>query len=182
MIYESSYWKDDLLKLAQRLRRCTSQKRWSEVSLARVEQTIMLGFYSIRRLAEAKKLSDATVDQLITLRTHRHLGKDVTLRNWDRIDTLYDLATNGSEQRQVLYLCHQIVHSYVFSVAMNENNGLDGFFFTSDRQRHTCLYYLPAEAVIALFEQVGNDYPSSMELRFNPARRDYDVTSGHPTH
>lgn len=48
MIHESSYWKDDLLKLASRLERRLIQTRWDEKNFYTVEKEIFIGFYSIR--------------------------------------------------------------------------------------------------------------------------------------
>ena len=59
MIWESAYWKEELLRQAEDLKKRSTQTKWSERSLARLEKTIMIGFYSIRKLIEAKKVSDA---------------------------------------------------------------------------------------------------------------------------
>jgi hypothetical protein len=65
MIYKSSFWKDDLVKQARFLGSKTNQKRWAESSSARLEQAVMLGFYSIRKLNEARKISDSVSRQEI---------------------------------------------------------------------------------------------------------------------
>ena len=91
MIDESCYWKNDLLKEADALRDRKKQRRWPEVSFARLEQTIMLGFYSIRKLIEASKLSDSTIYEEIPITTYPWSGKTVTRMNWHKLDQLYDL-------------------------------------------------------------------------------------------
>ena len=58
MIAESYYWKRELLRVAARLRRRLTQRRWPEASFSVVEMDLMVGFYAIRKLAEAKKISD----------------------------------------------------------------------------------------------------------------------------
>ena len=176
MIWESHYWKNDLLKQAESLRKRKQQRRWSEVSFARVEQTVMLGFYSIRKLIEAAKLSNTTVDQQLQLATYPWRGnKPVHKMNWHKIDELYDLSSSSQEDRDLLFICHQIVHSFVFILSFDdEDGGLAGLLFTSDRHRHQQLYGLGIDRVIGLFEQVGKDYPNQMSGRFNPDTQDWE--------
>jgi hypothetical protein len=177
MIHESRYWKDDLLKQADALRGRKRQRRWPEVSFARLEQTIMLSFYSIRKLIEASKLSDSTVTQQIPLITYPWTGKTVTRINWHKIHQLYALGSPSNESRDLLFLCHQIVHSYVFMPVFDDSGSLDGIMFTSDRQRNQRLYSMTLDAIIELFERVGNDYPNEMRMVFTPDTQDYNVTA-----
>ena len=177
MIWESSYWKDDLLRRAAVLERRMSQKRWPEASQARVEQDLMLGFYGIRKLIEASKLSDDVAQQSVTLTVHPPTGKPVTKMNWHKLDELFDVATNTAQQRDLRYVCHQFVHSYVFTLVTGEAGGLDGFFFASDRQRHIGLYYLPVAEAIRIFRQVGEDYPDEVRMVWDAKLKDYRITS-----
>ncbi len=179
MIWESYYWKNDLLKQAQSLRKRKQQHRWPEASFARVNQTVMLGFYSIRKLIEAAKLSNATIDQQLQLATYPWRGnKPVHKMNWDKIDELYDLTSSSHETHDLLFICHQIVHSFVFTFSFyDKDGGLAGLLFTSDRHRHQRLYGLGIDHVIDLFEQVGKDYPNEVKGRFNPDTQDWDFDS-----
>lgn len=178
MIYESEYWKDDLLKQAKVLRQRMLQKRWPAAASARLEQSIMLGFYSVRKLAEAKLLADSVVNQCVELRVYMPTGKAVTLINWHKLDELYDLNSGQSGSKDVMFLCHQFVHSYVFVASFDEqSHGLEGILFASDRERHKALYHIDIQKVIELFEKVGSDYPNEVHMKFNKQKRDYDVIS-----
>jgi len=176
MIDESCYWKTGLLKQADSLRSRRSQRRWPNASFARLEQTVMLGFYSIRKLIEASKLSNSTFEQEIRVTTYPCTGKTVTRMNTHKVDQLYDFASPTTTVRDVLFLCHQIVHSFVFMPAFTENGELDSILFTSDRHRHHRLYSMTFEQIIQLFDQVGSDYPNKIRMVFNPDTQDYDVT------
>jgi hypothetical protein len=177
MISESSYWKNDLLKQAASLRLRQDQRRWPEASFSRVEQLVMLGFYSIRKLIEAKKLSDSTVTSTVQLRAYGATGKSVTLMNWHNVDKLFDLENARLVTLDVVGLCHQFVHSYVFMVVLKQSGGLGGFLLSSDRQRRRLLYEIDVGQVITLFEQVGKDYPASVSMQFNETTQDFDVTA-----
>jgi len=179
VIWDSSYWKGDLLRRAASLERRQEQKRWPEASMARVEQDVMLGFFAIRKLIEASKVSDGVAGQTICLAVHPPTGKPVTKLNWHRVEQLFDLSQSAEEQRNLVDICHQVVHTYVFVAAMRESGGLDGFLFASDRQRHKGLAYLPVAEVIRLFRQVGQDYPNMVEMQWEQkvkaGRGDYQV-------
>ncbi|MEX0718392.1 MAG: hypothetical protein WD066_17485 [Planctomycetaceae bacterium] len=177
MIDESCYWKNDLLNQAEALRSRMAQRRWPEVSFARLEQTVMLGFYSIRKLIEASKLSNSTFEQGLPLTTYPWSAECVTRMNSHKLDQLYDFDSPSADQRDVLFLCHQIVHIFVFMPAFNEDGQLDAILFTSDRHRHQRLYSMTLHQIIQLFDRVGNDYPNEIRMVFNPDTQDYDVTA-----
>jgi hypothetical protein len=176
MIYESRFWKDDLIKQANFLRAKTKQRRWTEASSARLEQAIMLGFYSIRKLVESQKLSNAVINQKITASVYVWKGKPVTRINWVKIDELYDLEKPKTVSKDLLFFCHQFVHSYVFWEYFEEDTRfVEGVFVSSDRERHRNLYSLSISQIIALFEQIGNDYPENFALVYNPEKMDYEM-------
>lgn len=177
MIYESKFWKDDLLKRAKSLRSKATQKRWTEISSARLEQTILLGFYSVRRLIEAKKLSDSVVNQNITASAYTWKGQPVTRMNWLDIDKLYGLDSPQTVVKNLLFFCHQFVHSYIFVEYFNDEHKLNGVFVSSDRERYQVLYSLEIDAIIKIFEQVGNDHPTNVVLTYNSKKQDYEVQS-----
>lgn len=177
MIDDSCYWKNDLLKQADALRSRKSQRRWPEASFARLEQTVMLGFYSIRKLIEASKLSNSTFEQELPLATFPSKGKNVTRMNSHKVAQLYDFASPSADSRDILFLCHQIVHSFVFMPAFNEYGRLNAILFTSDRHRNQRLYSMTVDQVIHLFDHAGNDYPNEVRMVFNPKTKDYDVTA-----
>ncbi|MBD2093283.1 hypothetical protein H6F67_25900 [Microcoleus sp. FACHB-1515] len=177
MIYESRFWKDDLLKRAKFLRSKTVQKRWTEISSGQLEQAVMLGFYTIRKLIEAKKLSDSMVNQNIEASAYTWRGQLVTRMNWLDIDKLYNLDSPQAVTKNLLFFCHQFVHSYVFVEFFNDEHKLGGVFVSSDRERYQVLYFLEIDEIIRIFEQIGNDYPTNVVLTYSPKKQDYEVQS-----
>lgn len=176
MIYKSRFWKDDLIKQANSLRAKTKQKRWTEASSARLEQAIMLGYYSIRKLVESQKLSNSVINQKITTKAYPWKGKPVTRVNWVKIDELYDLESPQTITKDLLFFCHQFIHSYVFWESFwDDTHLLEGVLVSSDRERHHYLYSLHINHIIELFEQIGNDYPENFALIYNPQKMDYEM-------
>jgi hypothetical protein len=176
MIWESYYWKTDLLKYAASLKKRSNQKRWVDASSARCEQTIMLGFYAIRKLAESKKLTDKAAKGSIKIIKRKSKGKVVHYTNYHRAEELYEFDGSGTPSTiSIIDLCNQVIHSYAFFLVMNSKHQLDGFLVTSDRDRKAGILQVKAVDAIALFEKVGRDDIRDARLTFNEKKQDYDV-------
>ncbi len=177
MIWESEFWKRDLAKRAAWLRQRLRRYSWGELALARFEQSIMMGFYSIRKLVEAKKLSNSTIDCAIRIRTYRSTGKLVTFRNWHKVDELYDFSKAKEVSRDIIFLCNQFVHSYVFIPLFTERNVLLSVIVSSDRERNSQAYEVSAKQIIELFENIASDFPNEGHFHFCPEKGDYNISS-----
>jgi len=177
VIWESGYWKENLLRQSLMLRKKQQQRRWTERSFALLEQVVMLGFYSIRKLAEANKISHEIVNLPVPLVAFPWKGKAVTRMNLHRFTELYDMGSARPVKRDLLFLCHQVVHSYIFSPLFEEKY-LAGVFFTSDRHRHKSLYLIKTNNVVTLFELVANNDPSSAKSVYDFEKQDYHTVVG----
>jgi hypothetical protein len=129
MIWESSFWKEPLLGSANWLRKVRLTDRTTEKTFVRMEKELFLGFYSIRKLLDAKKVSTAT--ETITFEmTWYPNTKHVDYLNRQRIDELYDLNKANTETRDLRFLCNQFIHSYVFSPVVDSQR-IKGFYLSS---------------------------------------------------
>ena len=89
MIWESCYWKEDLLKSEKwLLEKVISRRRPSEKLLVEFEKCMFITAYQVRKLIEAKKLSNSLVDSSLPITEYGNIKK-VTLMNWHRLDELY---------------------------------------------------------------------------------------------
>lgn len=168
MIWESWYWKQPLLEAAERLEAWKASEDLADDELAQVERDIFIGFYSVRKLFEAPaKITDQTRGLSLSVETHPNV-KSVTWRNNQKIDELYDLSTTRKENHDVLFVCGRIIHSFVFAPCVSEHGGLEGVFFSSDRDKDSRLYFLSVDQVTSLFRQVGEDDPCEIQWSRNP--------------
>jgi len=179
MIFESYYWKKDLLKIARKLSKRKTLVIWTDVDFGEFEKEIMFGFYIIRKLADARKLSSSTMSNKLDARKIPNNGKIVHLMNHHRYWEFYDFEKAVVTKLDIKFLLNQIVHSYVFSpyFSENENNCLEGIHFTSDKNRNEWLYELNIDIIIASFKDVGNDYPWDITLSFDTNKKDYTFKS-----
>lgn len=172
MIWESHDWKENLLKTALKLSKRIYQKRWTERSFFLFEREIFFAFYSIRKLIEAKKLSDC-VEAKISLQAFKSMGLPVTRFNRDRINELYDFQNPSIESIKLKDICNQFIHSYIFVPCFGESNELDGIIFCSDHTRKKRVFKLAIADLIEALKMVASDYPSLGYHEFDEGLGDY---------
>ena len=141
MIYESSFWKEDLIKLASKLEKRSCQKRWTERSFATVEKEVLIGFYIVRKLIESKKISDSLTIKKIPLFRYPIKDTKINLRLIDYWQRLYDLSNEEKCFLDVNKLCNQFIHSYIFHPHIKKENSLDGFAICSDWAKSKYIYW-----------------------------------------
>ena len=174
MIHESHYWKEDIVKRANLLRRRLHQVLWQDRTFAKVEQDLMLGFYSIRKLIESKKLSTSLVNASLSLVSHP-CQRRVTQLNCNAIQDLYDMEKHTVEQRDIAFVCNQFIHSYVFMLTFSETPRLHGVLVSSDHERNRAVYHLSMDNILALFDLIVRDSPTIVRMTMNKHREDFDV-------
>lgn len=170
MIWDSNPWKHDLFKCAAFLDRVTAQdKPLSERQRVSIERRLFLGFYSIRKLLEAHKLTDECSKQVASVRLYPPTGKAITHFNWHKSDEHFDFDLPTLEKWELVKLCHQFIHSYIFHIVEDETVGLAGFFVASDWQLSEGLIGIDAPTVISVFRLVAKDDVTSLQWNRDPA-------------
>ncbi len=184
MIYESYYWKTELIKLSKKLTKRIPYKRfWTDAQNGAFEKEIMIGFYVIRKLIESKKLPNRLVSTKITGCKFPNKGTTVHLMNTYKFYDHYDFANGKTEKFDLRFLINQIIHSYIFSpdFEINEENDeitLSAIHFCSDDQRNKWIYELNLSTVIGLFTKIGNSHVTNSSMTFDDNKKDYRVVHG----
>ena len=137
-----------------------------------------MGFYSIRKLIEAHKVSDDIRDRSIPLVGYPWMGSPVTFMNWDKVDEKYDLENPERFKKQVIWIANQLIHSFVFLPCFDEDSRLDSILFNSDRTRRQHVYSMSMNQIVSLFEEIAANDPASMDSHFNEKIGDYKVRVG----
>jgi hypothetical protein len=158
VINDSVPWKEELLRVAARLEKKKSQPRWTERSGFVVERDVMVSAYAIRKLEEARKISDASVAGGVFVARHALVGKVPDIWSRHEIWNHYDLGAGENVQLSLIELCNQFIHSWIWMLNGTENGKeLDGIFVSSDRGRRRCLYYVRIDVLIELFREIGSE-------------------------
>lgn len=167
MIDESGPWRSELLRIADRLERRKTQMRWPPRARFLVERDVMVGAYVIRKLREARKLSDSLIQRrLSVLRFDRH-GDVPDLLSLGKTDQQYDLENPQEETMTLKVLHNQIIHSWVWHMRHEEKGGMSGIIVSSDHQRRFSAYFVSVEALIGAFRDAGNEDITSMYMTRN---------------
>jgi hypothetical protein len=145
--------------------------------MAKLEKEIFIGCFSIRKLQEAKKLSEREVGRAIPVDVFLSSGKRrVTFLNWNRmISEAFNFVNPKKTHLSTLLLCNQIIHSYIYKEVFDEEGFLTGIFVSSDRERYKKLYFIALSEIMELFKRIGNDRSSHWEASYDEERSDYIV-------
>lgn len=168
VIWESHYWKEPLLKMADRLEKYSQKETLTERQGAQYERDLFIGYYSVRKLFESTaKVSDETRATKMSLEwfPKKPGAPIVDWYNRSEICELYDLTDRHPEQRDALFVAHRLIHSFIVVGIPAFEGNVSGDFFTSDRDKEKRLYFVPADETVALFRAVGSDYPDFVTWR-----------------
>ena len=157
MIWESWPWKQELAGLAKKLRKRKKQKKWFEKSFEILERDLFIGAYSIRKLLDAKKLSDEIESMTIHAVAYAPTRKKVDFFNWHKIEELYDLSQGNPANINLRDFNNQFIHSFIFIIASGPDAGFDGVFVVSEYKKDKILYFISADEITKIYERVSKD-------------------------
>ena len=177
MISDSIPWKDELLRVAERLERKSLQRRWTERSSFIVERDVMTSAYAIRRLLEAGKVSRATYSATVPVLSHPTRGARPDAWNRHQIWDLYDLESPQKVQLALRKYCNQLIHSFVWAISADEHKNLfDGVLAASEKECRERLYFVPVESMIDICRSIGGEDISGVNLRRDSSGAAYCVS------
>lgn len=150
-------WKDELVRIADRLEAKTKQKRWSERTGFLIERDFMLGAYVIRKLIESHEVADEIRQRQIPVKRFDSRRPPPDPQPADIAD-VYDLANGRRRTLSVPNLCHEIINSLVVEFFVGETTDLfDGVLVSSDRHQNEHLHLVLASDFIALCNDIGTE-------------------------
>ena len=137
-----------------------------ETAWVRLERFVFWSAFVIRKLSEAKKLSDEFEAERFQIRRFPRIDPDdlQDFMNADKIDRFYDLGRPESRTVDPLWIVNQLIHSFVYMPEAEDGPPL-GFYFNSDNSRSESLFHITWGEFVRLIEAVVDDGVVSM--RFN---------------
>jgi hypothetical protein len=155
MIWESGYWKEDLIKDADILMRW-ARKKPSNRQYVLFEKKVFISAYSIRKLLEAEKIGPDF--PMWTFGVSKFLKKTrdkIDYMNSHHIERFYDLDTPIKDSISIAFLSDKLIHSYIFSLKFNESGEVTAFLFTSDNSKEEYIYEMQIENFANLLQWIG---------------------------
>jgi hypothetical protein len=110
-MFESKYWKEDLLAHAKRLNPVKKPPRWTERRVNNFEKETIISFFCIRKLFETNKVSSKTKKYKAEVFCYDPTGKRITKLNQWYIDEIYDLQKERRVRKNIVFLANQLIHS-----------------------------------------------------------------------
>jgi len=202
MIHESYYWRNELIQISEKIsKKIKIQKNWSDSKFAKFEKNIMLGFYIIRKLMEANKLTSKIGSTKFNLKMYQNNDTKVTRMNNHRFDENYNFENFKIVKRDLKFLINQFVHSYVFvpvisvidekTLKLMENKELTedelteiyedgereltGILVNTDTNKNENLFEIDINSIIEIFKNVGECNVTRIEMKYNPKKEDYEI-------
>jgi hypothetical protein len=123
---ESHYWKPKLLDAARKLERRRAQKTWSIRSIVLFERELMLTFFCIGKLIEAKKLTDACEGNRIIAHRFSNRGGRSDLMSLIELHKVYDMSSGDRRNLTIGFVSNQLIHSYFIFPAFSRRHRLNG--------------------------------------------------------
>jgi hypothetical protein len=133
----------------------------------RFERFVFWSAFVIRKLAEAKKLSDEFEDERFKVSRHPATDPDryQDHMNAHRIESHYDLEKRETRTVDPLWIANQLVHSFSFIPRIDDDGRPAGLYFNSGRSRRTSLFHIPWVEFERLILLVCGD--DIVAMRFN---------------
>ena len=175
MIWESLYWKTDLLKVAKRLEKRKHQKKWYDASFANAEKDIMISAFMVRKLFDSHKIDKRIDESTLPVTVYNSNGKKIHRLKVHYPERCFDIENPVKSTLKVRDLCNQIIHSYVSILIMNEQNSLQAYWFVSDYDKFKRLIQIQIDEYLDIIEIVGNYWPVSEYYEFDEKKRDYVI-------
>lgn len=176
---ESRYWKEELDRIAECIRRVPKPRRYSERHLFTVTRDLMTGFFILRRLIELHKVSSKTKDHVMTLFSY---PVQIDSSRWKSysvhdIDETYNLDKQRKESKKADYVANQFIHSATIYVTRDTSRNWSDVLITSDYNKKKCLWQISVAEIEALFRIAAQDYPHSFQSTYNFKTQEWDVTT-----
>jgi hypothetical protein len=128
----------------------------------------------VRKLTEAHKISDELLSENFSIISHKRISeKNINRFNSFEIEKYYDLEFPKKTNISIKNLTDRIIHSYHFlpkykwTKIKNElpeedpenwkNEGIDGFYFSSDKSKNTELHFITLKQYINVLEKINLD-------------------------
>ncbi len=156
MVDDAILWRDELVKIADRLEAKTKHKRWTDRTGYLIERDFVVSAYAIRMLVQTHKVSDELRQREIPVRRFDLVGDPPDPHFPADIADAYDFDNGRRRMLSVTTLCHEIVNSFVFAFCWGETADLyDGVYVSADRPKSEYVYLVLASDYIALCSDFG---------------------------
>lgn len=155
MVYESSYWKNELYNSYKYLVKFRHMQSKRESSSCKAEKAIMIGCYIIRKLDDAEKIPNDFLTEILRIKYFKTKSSIVDHLNWHRVDEHYDLENDSFKLLNIRTILNQIIHSFSFLFILDDYDQVDGILVNSDKTKQSEIYEIKIKDLLRLFIKIS---------------------------
>jgi len=166
--YTKQYWLNDLKESGLFLEGLYRKPIWDQKLEFECEKAIFLGFYSIRKLLEGKRVNPCINGMNVNLTAYPSSTNLTRLihpnEGWVKN---YDLSKGEDHSLSLEKICNQFIHSKIFSPFVPGGLGCVGFYVSSDSTAKNNVYYIKLITVVEILLSVAHESIIKLELNIN---------------
>lgn len=165
MINESYEWKQAIKRNNVYIRRHSEAAVADEDSylLDRIQIRIVNNALIVRKLLETPKVATTLKEYIVPVIAHPWSGSNVDYMNCHRLDEKYQINNPISKSLRGGLLCDQIIHSFVWTWVLSEDEyRLNGFIVSSDHKKHSEVYLISFDDWLTYTQEIANSNPTTM--------------------
>lgn len=164
MITESWPWRRELKRVAEKITRVTHFRHLRQDTLHNLEKDILIGFFSVRKLIDAKsKIEKRVAEMELCLERCSAVRPMGSYQRFDFYE-YFDLKSPYLVNKDLSYVSNQMVHSLLFNFGYLKGNGGLGVFFVSDKDRLKFCNFIAVESIAKVFTDVAVSNASSFSI------------------
>lgn len=181
MIFESWVWKEELKKELRKFIKlinsdknayikddCDDEKYY--IFNLKVEKFFFTSFFVIRKLLEAKKLSNSVCKLTINCLAYPKIPRQPKLLDYYGhacdINKNYDLNNKLNVTLTLNNLCNLFVHSYIFSPCI-EKKSFNYIFINSTNTKNKYCYLINIIEIFKIIKMIAKDYVVESSIIYN---------------
>ena len=150
-------WKQELARKAAILQPMAGPHRLTDSTAAKLEETVVVGCYAIRRLVNGFLIPESRIHHPVAMTAFPHRRQTIPVLGDEPLPTRYDLGAGRLVNHDLVFLCHQVLQNCIFEPWQSADHSLIGILVTSDHQRKIALYGVTLPALIELFHRIGTE-------------------------
>lgn len=177
MVYESFPWKQDLYRRRNEIVEYNTADHFvedDEKTYTILEKGIFYSAFIIRKLIDCGSKTSGEVDHYsIPIIMYKPLKEINRYSRWPDEKT-YDWDHYERGQANGKDVCNWLIHSYVFFLCHDGENGpMTGFFVASDFDRNKVLYYIEIDDWLKYIDFVATDDIEESYEQYDEKKKDY---------
>lgn len=179
MIYESYPWKQDLYQRKRQIIKNNTAENFSkneDKAYTNIEKAIFYSAFIIRKLIDCGgKMSDAADKysfEVHAIKPHKQITRMSCTPNEDS----HDWENERNVTVQGKFICNSLIHSFVFSVLINEEGTVDSFLVSSDFDKNKVLYRVDLSEWIKYIDFIASDSVVRLESHYDEKSNDWIYT------